>query len=182
VYLGHNMEECYTKNWEDGLLKLENILNSWKQRKLSIFGKVTIIKTLALPKLTYRFSLLYVPENIIKRVKKVCFGFLWYNRERVKRSVMYNKLNEGGVNMVDIDSHIHALRAAWVTRFINNPSYFNVISDILTENTGLSLLQFLKSNLRSNKFCDILTKMPVFYQEVFFAYNLCKSIKSFDNE
>ena len=37
VYFGHNKKVCQQMNVEKSLQKTENILNSWKKRKLSIF-------------------------------------------------------------------------------------------------------------------------------------------------
>ena len=50
------------KNFQN---KLDNI---WSSRGLSIYGKVTIIKSLLIPKLVFVSSLLPTPSNIIKQV------------------------------------------------------------------------------------------------------------------
>ena len=47
---------------------VEKLFESWKRRKLSIFGKYTIINTLALSKLLYIANILELPEKkIIKK-------------------------------------------------------------------------------------------------------------------
>lgn len=53
VYLGHNYKECYEKNWTSKLEKLERILSVWKKRNLTIFGKCTVVNTIAISKLVY---------------------------------------------------------------------------------------------------------------------------------
>ena len=52
IYIGHDRVECYNKNWMKTYREMEKLSESWKRRKLSIFGKCTIISTLALSKLT----------------------------------------------------------------------------------------------------------------------------------
>ena len=180
IYIGHNKDACYTKNWEENLIKLETTLNSWKQRRLTFFGKVVIIKTLGLSKLIYRFNLLPVPDPVIKKVKRLSFDFLWNKKEFVKRTILYNKIYEGGINMLDIDSHITALKAAWVPRFIKEPLYFDIISECIIRETGLSLPQFLRTNFRTSSSCPVVKKLSQFYQDIFTSYNKCKSIKQFD--
>ena len=180
IYIGHNSKACFEKNWENNITKFENTLNSWKQRKLTLFGKVLIIKNLALSKLTYRFSLLSVPEIVIKRVKKLCFSFIWNKRESVKRNVLYNDITQGGINMIDIDSHIYAIKAAWVSRLIKTPSFFDILSDCIKKEIGLNLQQLLKTNFKSTNTCSVFKNVNLFYNEVFISFNKCKSVKSFD--
>ena len=55
IYLGHDKIQCYEKNWLRKLEKLEKLLSLWKRRNLTIFGKCTIINTLA--------SILQNPDN-----------------------------------------------------------------------------------------------------------------------
>ena len=93
---------------------------------------------------------------------------------------MYNDMTHGGVNMVDISSQISSIRAAWVPRFLKQPAYFNVISSSLKKETGLTLTQLLQTNFKSIKTCSIIGNLTEFYQDVFIAFNECKSIKSFD--
>ena len=55
-----------------------NCLDRWKKYKLSIFGKVTVIKTFALPKLIYPLTVLNNPSSEdIKTIKNKMFDFLW---------------------------------------------------------------------------------------------------------
>lgn len=53
IYIGHNKEECYNKNWMKIYHDMEKLFESWKRRKLTVFGKTCIIKTLATSKLVY---------------------------------------------------------------------------------------------------------------------------------
>ena len=53
IYLGHDKIECYNKNWMKIYHDTEKLFESWKKRKLSLFGKCCVINTLALSKLIY---------------------------------------------------------------------------------------------------------------------------------
>ena len=63
IYLGHDKIQCYEKNWLSKLEKLEKLLSVWKRRNLTIFGKCTIINTLAISKIQYNASILQNPDN-----------------------------------------------------------------------------------------------------------------------
>ncbi|KAJ8039813.1 LINE-1 retrotransposable element ORF2 protein [Holothuria leucospilota] len=70
----------------------------WEARKLSIMGKATILKCLAMPKLTYFFSVLpNRSEDFFYCVQNIFFEFLWEGKPgRIKRNVLINFFNEGG--------------------------------------------------------------------------------------
>ena len=56
---------------------MKKIVVSWKSRDLTIFGKITIIKTLAISKLTFVAQNLTIPDSIIKLVNKIIVQFIW---------------------------------------------------------------------------------------------------------
>jgi len=57
----------------------------WKWRKLSILGKIQIIKTFAIPKLMFRAS---IPNEIVKEVNSVFYNFIWNGKDRKKASAV----------------------------------------------------------------------------------------------
>ena len=58
-----------------------NCLKRWNHRKLSLMGKVTVVKTFALPKLIYPITVLDNPtEEIIKKIKTEIFNFIWESK------------------------------------------------------------------------------------------------------
>ena len=63
IYLGHDKIECYSKNWMKIYHDTEKLFESWKKRKLSLFGKCCVVNTLALSKLIYIASILTFPDS-----------------------------------------------------------------------------------------------------------------------
>ena len=55
----------------------------WSSRGLSLYGKVTIIKSLIIPKFVYVSSLLPTPKEVIKQLKQLLFKFLWKGVDKV---------------------------------------------------------------------------------------------------
>ena len=72
-------------NWNCKIDKVENILESWSKRELSLFGKIQIIKTFALSQFVLPASLVSVPLDIIKRIERTLYQFLWGGKDKVKR-------------------------------------------------------------------------------------------------
>ena len=53
IYIGHDQEECYNRNWMKIYHDLEKLFESWKKRKLIIIGKCCIVNSIAMSKLIY---------------------------------------------------------------------------------------------------------------------------------
>ena len=67
IYVGHNKKMCYDNNCTKTVNDIEKLFESWKKRKLTLFGKVCVINTLAISKLIHVASILEYPdENTIK--------------------------------------------------------------------------------------------------------------------
>lgn len=43
IFVGHDKIECYNKNWIKIYHDIEILFESWKKRKLTLFGKVTVV-------------------------------------------------------------------------------------------------------------------------------------------
>ena len=56
VYFGKDKKQVEDLNWKPKLVKLEHILNRWKVRTLTYYGKITIIKTVGISQILYNAS------------------------------------------------------------------------------------------------------------------------------
>ena len=88
-------------------------------RGLSVFGKVTIIKSFLIPKLLYVSSIMETPPEDIKQMEKMVFKFLWKGPDKVTRLSVINTLAKDGLNLTDFESHIKALRLSWIPRLLD---------------------------------------------------------------
>ena len=68
VNISANKNEIANLNFPDKVSKIETILNNWRERNLTIFGKVTIIKSLAFSQLVYLLSVLPSPQQGILKI------------------------------------------------------------------------------------------------------------------
>lgn len=113
IYIGHDKEECYNKNWMKIYHDIEKLFESWKRRKLTVFGKSCIIKTLATSKLVYIAFVLCIPDKeYICKVQRLIFNFIWDKSERIRRNTLIGDITDGGLSILDIESKFKALKAA----------------------------------------------------------------------
>ena len=75
--LALRLEELVTKrNFFEKLPKLKKILNIWSSRYISKYGRVNIMKTLAISKLTFICSVLNTPKGLIDEVNNIIFDYI----------------------------------------------------------------------------------------------------------
>ena len=180
IYIGHDAEACHTENWMSKIESLKNCMHVWKSRKLTLKGKILIIKSLALSKLIYNFSLIPVPDKIIKEINKMFYDFTWNKIDRIKRKTLILNFHEGGLNMVDLQSKIQALQAAWIPRIIKNHRLGNIIQTQLNKN-GINLKIILEGGIVKSKNITNIVSINQFYADCISSFNLCKAKTSKQN-
>ena len=104
VFFTYEQSLLYEKNFQNKLDNMKKLTNIWTSRGLSIYGKITISKSLLIPNLVYVSSLLPTPSSIIKQVNHLIFSFLWKGKDKTTRLSAINTLEEGGIKMIDIES------------------------------------------------------------------------------
>ena len=93
------------------ITKLETILNIWSARRLTLLGKITIIKSLALSQIVYLLSALPAPQGILQKNNLLLYEFLWGSKSaKIKRTEMINEYDKGGLKMIDIHSFNASLK------------------------------------------------------------------------
>ena len=107
-------------NSQEVLLKVKNILNQWSRRKLTLIGRITVIKSLALSKFVHLFISLPAPPNeLIKELEKMFYKFLWNSGpDRIKRRIIIKNIEYAGLRMVELRSFIKALKVSWLRRIL----------------------------------------------------------------
>ena len=104
------------KNVIENLDKIKNLLNLWSCRGLSLYGKVTVIKSVVIPKFVYKCSLLPVPDEIVKELNRLVYRFLWNGTDKLIRLSTINDYAKGGLKMIDLVCMVKSLRLAWLQR------------------------------------------------------------------
>ena len=143
---------------------MERLLLSWSTRRLTLLGRILVIKTYAISKIIHIMQSLMLNERSYKAVVKVIFKFLWNKNlnaarapERIKRSIMCTSLQHGGFGMSNVAELGSALNLkaygrllmtkhpffAQVKRLLNCSDFFNVTLNYpvdLKVKEGISLL------------------------------------------
>ena len=82
VYYSCDIKLLHEGRFIERLASVKKLINIWSSRGLSIYGKVTIIKSLIIPKFVYISLLLPVPKEIVKELNQMIFQFSWWSEFR----------------------------------------------------------------------------------------------------
>ena len=107
-------------NTNDILTKVKCVLKQWTKRKITLIGKITIIKSLTLSKFVHLFiSLPDPPKEVFKQLERMFYNFIWNNGpDRIKRKILIKNLAAGGLRMVQLCSFTKALKITWLRRIL----------------------------------------------------------------
>ena len=92
------LDKIVRMNYRNILPKIKSLIQQWNRRILTPIGRVTIIKSLILPKLNHLFISLPTPSyETISLLCKDLFEFLWRAKcDKVKRAVFTQDIYNGG--------------------------------------------------------------------------------------
>ena len=149
----------------------------WKQRDLTIIGKVHLLKTYALSKLNYVSSSLIVPNWVFRDIEKICFEFLWGGKDRIKRDIMYQDISDGGLKMINFKLFVKTQRVMWIKRLLYEEQNmgWKLYFDQCFKSVGGRLI-FL-CNYDADKM-DV--NAPPFYEEIIRAWQELENCRNFE--
>ena len=165
VYVSYDDKLAAQNNFFDKLASLKKTLNIWSSRDISIYGRINIVKTLALSKLTFVCSVLDTPDSFTGEVNKIIFDYIWkYKNPKMKKTTILKCKKEGGLNMTDFALCDKALKLCWVKRLCSDElSPWEIIPTSLLSNVDGSLLFRCSYDPKYLKLSD---QLPSFYKNL----------------
>ena len=118
-YLGivftEDLTEMPAVNFKSKVEVISNMLKGWLRRRLTFYGKRTVLKSLALSKLTYVLTVLPSPPlAMIISLQKQFFRFVWDNKQdKIRRQHLIRQYG-----MPCVETYGKAMKLAWVRRLM----------------------------------------------------------------
>ncbi|GJZ78702.1 RNA-directed DNA polymerase, eukaryota [Tanacetum coccineum] len=143
VPIGCNMRRCV--NWKRVVQKFESMMNRWKDKLLSVGGRLSLIKVVLGNLPTYYISLYWMPITVQKRLESMRNRF-FIEGDSDDKKITWVKWNSclaskamGGLGIGSIFALNVALLFKWVWRFrtTSNSLWVNVIKDIHGHDGGI---------------------------------------------
>ena len=94
------------------MFEIKQIINNWMKRMSTPLGRIAIIKSLLISKLSYILLTLPNPsDNFLSELNKILFKFIWNQKpDRIKRITICKSVQQGGIRMIDIYNYVKALK------------------------------------------------------------------------
>lgn len=130
--------------------KTKKKFNMWLQRDLSVKGRTLLSKAEGISRLTYAAIALDVDTKTCKSIDQLLLNFIWKNRTHyVKKSVMMNDYNKGGLNVIDFSTLHNTFKVNWIKNHLKEPaSIWNFISShVFSQLGGLKFILLCNYNI-----------------------------------
>ena len=162
-----NMESNFLEKFE----KIEKLLSSWSYRYLTPFGKVTIVKSLGLSKISHIALVIPNPsKDMLKRLNSLFFKFIWGNKsEKVNREDSTLPVKFGGLGMPDVLKFWAAFKFSWFRRLITTKSFWpQILLSQVSKILGHDIKATQILELGPSKISQISKKLKnIFWRQVF---------------
>ena len=142
---------------------IQEMLNMWKWRGLTLIGKIEIIKSPIIPKILSKAALISVTDDLVPEINKLIYRFIWKGTDKIKRCALIDDIEDGGLKMLDIQSMILARRVLIFKRYVDNKyeSPWKMILDYFLSGVGGKFI--LQCNFDTRK---LPIYLPAFYKEM----------------
>ena len=181
IFISHDSKKMIEFNLQNKITSIQKLFRSWSLRGLSLLGRVTIAKTLAISQFIFAASVISVSKDILKKVNSCIYNFLWNGgSEKIKREVLNSEHSKGGLKMLDLNTMINANRIMWVKRFLDpniKASWKSYLEGTFCSHGGVNLLcnaNYNAVHLKCNR------EIPEFYMEMMSCWKLvsipCESL------
>ena len=99
VMFSTSVHEIVLINYENKLSEIRKLLNTWSKRNIIPFGKITVIKTMVIFKITHLFINLPDPDGKFRHdLDMLLYNFLWNGKQgEIKRPGVRQAYEAGGL-------------------------------------------------------------------------------------
>ena len=169
IYFGCDERQRNNLNFSQTLKRINESINVWKWRGLSLLGRIQRVKTFAIPKLMLRASVIPISKEhlLIKEENLVLYNFVWNGKDKVKHLALISDIEMGGLKMLDIQSMICAKRVTRLKKLLEDYSspWKTILDKLLLPIGGRFVLH---CNLQTSK---LKINLPAYYKECFDAWS-----------
>ena len=138
VQVSNDQEKCTKDNYEETIKKASDVLQSWRNRNISLFGKINVINTLVSSLFVYRMSVLpSMSSQHVNMINQMCQKYLWNgHRPKIKLSSLTTSKELGGAGMVDFERKDAALKATWIRNIMDDVYPHELVISIIKSKIG----------------------------------------------
>ena len=132
------------------------MIETWKSRRMSLAGKISIIKSLITSKLIYCISTLPSPSKPFwEEANKLLYKFIYDGKgEKIKRDTLIGSYEDGGYKMIDIITKNKVMKLSWMEKCIR---INGIWKEYMCSKVPVDIQYMARCNI---KFIDLPFKFP----------------------
>ena len=167
-----DLDKIIGLNYDDRIKQIKHSIKMWRMRFLTPLGKITVIKSLILPKITHLLIALPNPKpETLDNIDSIFYEYLWNGRAKIKQSVVVKQYFEGGLKMINLKAFSQALKITWLRRVLQKESKWQLFIKraVAVERVFSCGSQYTKATLqklKNNFWKDVFKALLVFQQQV----------------
>ena len=120
IHFSYNKQLENDENFKKYIAKIEYVLKLWRASNLSLEGKITVFKSLALSKITHLALVKTIPLSIIDQLNKTQKHFIWNeSNPKIKNSTINSNYENGGLKNVNIAAKTSSLQSSWIKKLFD---------------------------------------------------------------
>ena len=135
IFFLQNLNETRRANVDAVAAKMDEQLRRWSSRRLSLLGKILIIKTFGISQLIFLLQSMSLTVADFKLLNALLYKFLWNRNyqaakapERVRREIINKEIRLGGFGMLDISELDKSLKLRMLGRlFDSNHPFLEIL-------------------------------------------------------
>ena len=115
VYISTDPTTSMNENYNEKLEKVRTQLSCWDHRRLTLLGKMVVLKSLIASQLDYILFSLPTNRCAIDEINTMFYNFLWNGKDhKIKLDVIISDYENEGLKMIDLKSLNKAIKSTWV--------------------------------------------------------------------
>ena len=176
-HISYNTTLAHKLNFLESLSAMKSLLNIWKERSLTLSGKIQVFKSQILSKILYLVTMNSVPKTVTDELQTLHKDFIWNGRKaKIKHSTLIGDFRDGGMRDVDIPSCFETAKVSWIRRFFDdNFHLWKIVAEEFLEGIGGKMLFHPNLKLSKTMFAKV-KQLPKFYRDLVFLWDKHSSV------
>ncbi len=169
IQFSTELSEMCDINYNVVIESVTNLIHYWSKRNLTVLGRITVVKSLLIPK--FNHLILSIPNprtDFLKTLQTKIYKFIWNNKNgKICRNQLSNDFADGGLRLVKVDLFFEALKCTWIRRIVSG----NVDEkglNLFKQFTGIDINDLEKGSMFTYNVAK--TVRNIFWKEVLLAW------------
>ena len=141
ILISDDKDTLLELNYDSIITKVRNVLNSWANRSISLYGKVCVVNTLVSSLFVYKMMVLpTMPRKYLNMFEEEVNKYLWGGkRAKISMKALQLGKKSGGLNLVDLRKREIALKCTWVKTMEQDSKTASMANYFLDRTMGLDI-------------------------------------------